>query len=414
MRIVSALVLSGLLALLFPPVSALAQSANDADRIIMRLRPVCHFGQGGQLVISFEIKARAGGVQQRVGGYTVTMTYPGSKMVLQGVSRMYSTSYWPGGTWYINQSFGNNAWFCQHSTQFGSPGNALPLNPTYFSMATDCSSPAQPLNDGFYEILRFNFQIGPSASGTGDFQMFNVLPYRSGIIFQHGTEASGIYYSDLQNNGNDSSLVILNLIVPINLSAFDVAAREDGSAFLHWRTESEQANAGFEVERGDGTEFETIAFIPAAGGENRRTDYEYVDRDARRSSRGDVVFYRLKQIDTDGTATYSQISSATFLPGTVGFGQNYPNPSIAGERTMIPVNLAVPATVDLAVFNSLGQRVATLVNGEYRDAGRHEISWSGNNDLGVPVATGSYFVRLSANLEKGEALNAVRQISIVR
>jgi hypothetical protein len=414
MRIVSATVLCVLFAFLLLPNTSRSQSANDADRIIMRLRPVCNFGQGSSLVIAFEIKARSGGVQQRVGGYSITMTYPGAKMVLQGVSQMYSTSYWPGGTWYINQAFGSNAWFCQHATQFGSPGSALPLNPSYFSTATDCQSPAQPLTDGYYEILRFNFQIGASASGTANFQMFNIQPYRSGIAFQHGTESTGIYYSDLQNNGNDSLLVINNLIVPINLSLFEATAREDGSAFLHWRTESETNNAGFEIERGDGETFETLAFVSPIGSGNSRTDYEYIDRDARLVSHNSTVFYRLKQIDNDGTASYSHITSATFLPQTVGFGQNYPNPSAAGEGTIIPVNLAVPGTVHLAVYNNLGQRVAMLLDGEFRSAGRHEISWNGLNDSKLPVSTGSYFVRLAADLGSGETVNAVRQISIVR
>jgi hypothetical protein len=414
MRIVSALVVCVFLLLTIAPIATQAQSLQDADHVIMRLRPVCHFGQGAALVIAFEIKARSGGQPQRVGGYSITLTYPSSKMLLQGVSQMYNTNYWPGGTWYINQAFGANAWFVQHATQFGSPGSALPLNSTYWSMATDCQSPAQLLGDGFYEILRFNFQIGASASGTANFQMFNVQPYKSGIAFQHGTESSGIYYADLQNNGNDSTLIINNLIVPINLSLFEAAAIDDGSAKLYWRTETETSNAGFAIERGDGEHFETIAFVKARGGETVRTDYEYRDPDAKGVARNGTVFYRLKQIDNDGTSAYSHITSVTFLPETVGFGQNYPNPSIAGASTVIPVNFAVPGTLDLAVYDALGRRVATLANGESRAAGRHEIAWNGMTDAGALAPVGSYFVRLSANLGNGQIVNAVRQVSIVR
>ena len=394
--------------------SAHAQSSQDADRIIMRLRPVCNLGQGSALIIAFEIKARAGGPQQRVGGYAITMTYPNAKMVLQGVTQMYSTSYWPGGTWFINQSFGAGAWFCQHSTQLNNPGNALPLNPSYFSMATDCASPANPLNDGYYEILRFNFQIGASASGTANFGLFNVLSYRNGIVFQHGAESSAIYYSDLQNNGNDSTLVINNLIVPIDLSVFETTAREDGSALIHWRTESESSNRGFEIQRGDGDTFETITFVDAKGSEGVRTDYDYLDRNAKQDAINGVVFYRLKQIDTDGSTSFSQISSVSFLPETVGFGQNYPNPVMTGAGTAIPLNLAVPGLVTLRVYNALGQKVATLLDNEHRAAGRHTITWDGMNDLRLPVASGSYFVRLAADLGNGETFNAVKQISILR
>ena len=51
--------------------------------------------------------------------------------------------------------------------------------------------------------------------------------------------------------------------------------------------------------------------------------------------------------------------------------------------------------VELAVFNILGQKVVTLVN-EERVAGFHTIEWNGTSSAGAPVASGVYFIRMSA------------------
>ena len=43
----------------------------------------------------------------------------------------------------------------------------------------------------------------------------------------------------------------------------------------------------------------------------------------------------------------------------------------------------------------MGQKIATLVNGNM-EAGRHNITWNGMDDLGNPVAAGLYLYQLEA------------------
>ena len=80
----------------------------------------------------------------------------------------------------------------------------------------------------------------------------------------------------------------------------------------------------------------------------------------------------------------------------VGFrlGPNYPNPF--NPATVIPYQLARGGYVRLEVFNLLGQRVATLVDGE-QQAGAHRAVWTGTDGVGRAVSAGVYVYRLKVD-----------------
>ena len=70
------------------------------------------------------------------------------------------------------------------------------------------------------------------------------------------------------------------------------------------------------------------------------------------------------------------------LPQDFSLGQNYPNPF--NPSTIIPYQLSVSAYVRLEVFNLLGQRIATLVDGQ-RAAGAHTAMWNATGAAGVYI-----------------------------
>ncbi len=85
------------------------------------------------------------------------------------------------------------------------------------------------------------------------------------------------------------------------------------------------------------------------------------------------------------------------LPLRLHLGQNYPNPF--NPSTIIPYQLPAPTQVRLEVFNILGQRVATLVDGA-RPAGFHTAAWDATDASGRVVASGVYLCRLLGGGER--------------
>jgi photosystem II stability/assembly factor-like uncharacterized protein len=71
----------------------------------------------------------------------------------------------------------------------------------------------------------------------------------------------------------------------------------------------------------------------------------------------------------------------------------WPNPSMGVAR--IRFSVPSPRHVNVAVFDALGRRVATLADGGLQ-AGAHEVAWDGRTDAGAPAAAGVYVVRLAA------------------
>jgi len=94
---------------------------------------------------------------------------------------------------------------------------------------------------------------------------------------------------------------------------------------LRWRTETEINNYGFYIERiTENSDWLVLGFVEGHGNSNSPKYYNFDDTDIRQSSN---YYYRLKQIDNDGTFEYSDIVTVTFgVPVFFALSQNYPNP----------------------------------------------------------------------------------------
>ncbi len=84
------------------------------------------------------------------------------------------------------------------------------------------------------------------------------------------------------------------------------------------------------------------------------------------------------------------------LPERFALGPNYPNPF--NPSTIIPYQLAASSEVRLEVFNLLGQRIATLVDG-VRPAGLHSALWNATDATGRAVGAGVYIYRMTVGME---------------
>jgi len=172
--------------------------------------------------------------------------------------------------------------------------------------------------------------------------------------------------------------------LPVELSSFTVSA-SGKSALLKWETTTEKSNAGFEVlKSSDKKTWNSMTFISGKGTTTEKQVYSYSDKNVT-----GTVYYRLKQVDTDGTATLSEILSFNGTPAAFEVSGNYPNPF--NPATTIRFTLPVASQVVVKVHNIIGQQIATLVNGKL-EAGLQEIPFDASG-----LASGVYFYSVSAN-----------------
>lgn len=121
---------------------------------------------------------------------------------------------------------------------------------------------------------------------------------------------------------------------------------------------------------------------------------------------GDILFTQkqairdsVAQIISDAVTGIHEHSA--LQPVSFQLLQSYPNPfsaSAAGTPAKIIVNLPSPETAELAIYNTLGQRVRLLQN-RFLPAGQHEIFWEGRNEEGRLQAVGLYFVRMTSSTQ---------------
>jgi len=182
----------------------------------------------------------------------------------------------------------------------------------------------------------------------------------------------------------------LNDAVPVELASFSARVLEN-TVVLEWSTISETNNFGFEIQKGfDEKNFNKIGFI--AGNDTESSTINYRFNDSKISS--GVSYYRLKQIDTDGSFLYSEILKVEkTTPKYYVLNQNFPNPF--NPTTSISYQLAEDTHVSIKIYNGLGQEIKTLVD-ENKTAASYSIYWDGRDNLGNPVVSGVYLYQIHA------------------
>ena len=142
-----------------------------------------------------------------------------------------------------------------------------------------------------------------------------------------------------------------------------------------------------------------ISFVPGFGTTTETRDYSFTDEQLK----GGFYFYRLKQIDFDGTFEYSNIVEAEILPpAKFSLEQNFPNPF--NPSTNIQYAIASKQFVSLKIFDLLGREIVALVN-EEQPAGNYTIEFKPESSIKTLVS-GVYLYQLKA----GEFIQARKMI----
>ncbi len=197
--------------------------------------------------------------------------------------------------------------------------------------------------------------------------------------------------------------------IPVELISF-TAVDAKGIVELNWQTAAELNNYGFEIHkrarskqnpissRQDSEGFwDVIGFVKGKGTSTEISGYTFVDEYVSAGKN----YYRLKQIDFDGSYKIYNMIEVEVLPVSFSLEQNYPNPF--NPTTTITFYLPYETEVNLTVYDVLGNEISQLL-GEVMNAGKHNIQFSSEG-----LASGIYFYRLFAG-----GNNFVRKMLVVK
>ena len=106
-----------------------------------------------------------------------------------------------------------------------------------------------------------------------------------------------------------------------------------------------------------------------------------------------------------------KVTGGSGLPNEFALSQNYPNPF--NPTTNIKYALPMDSKVTVEIYNVLGQRVQTLVNGD-QPAGYHSVEWNGTGNNGQQLASGMYFLQMSATGNNGKKFSEVRKVMFLK
>jgi subtilisin family serine protease len=266
------------------------------------------------------------------------------------------------------------------------------------------------LSTVYHFVIGFeDFENGLSnwTTGEGEWGLDSFRPY-SGNFSLHESPSDG----NLYGNNEDISIALkypldLSSLASAILSFWDfyafaendfglVEASRDGGKT--WLKISGQFTG---VEGGYREELVSLADFTGPGNEDVLIRFRMISDS---SGAGPGWFIDDVRIYETPTSVASVLSSG--IPAEFVLYNNYPNPF--NQSTRIEYALPVNATVELSIYNLLGQKLVTLFSGS-QAAGRQSVTWDGRDGFGQSVPSGLYFYRLEA----GE-FRAVKKLAIVR
>jgi hypothetical protein len=188
--------------------------------------------------------------------------------------------------------------------------------------------------------------------------------------------------------------------VPVELTSFTAAASV-GKVTLNWTTATEINNLGFEIERSyNGENFVSIGFVKGNGTTTESKSYSFTDNIDLKGT--DEIYYRLKQVDYNGSIDYSDVVSVVLeTPVEFALGQNFPNPF--NPSTKIKYSVPQSGLVSIVIYDLTGQKVETVVD-EVKQPGNYEIEFNA-----AGLSSGVYFYKMTTN-----SFSQIKKMSILK
>ncbi len=176
------------------------------------------------------------------------------------------------------------------------------------------------------------------SGGIGDLASLLVARWDGSIWTTKGQTAitgdltSGTITSELVTNfspftlGSSSNKNTL----PITLISFNADCKGAGNVELRWKTASEINNSYFAIERSiDTKKWEVVGTVLGSGNSNTVMNYSFIDNILSAENQNDLFYYRLKQVDFDGTTARFDMISVSGCKNNNSFSNGikvFPNP----------------------------------------------------------------------------------------
>lgn len=218
----------------------------------------------------------------------------------------------------------------------------------------------------------YGFNVASLVTGT--------YTFTDSILTVTGVTLSpGVHYVTLGSSDAGTPL-------PVELATFTARARVT-DVVLDWETVSEKNNYGFFVQRAleaAPRAWSELGFVAGDGTTNVRQQYRFLDETLPVGK----AYYRLKQMDRDGTISYSDIATVmgSELPLATSLNA-YPNP-VRGAATISFV-LTKDSPVTVTIHDMLGKVAFTMCENRLFQTGAHSLSL---NTAGL--RPGSYVLQL--------------------
>ncbi|MBW7888159.1 MAG: T9SS type A sorting domain-containing protein [Bacteroidetes bacterium] len=283
-----------------------------------------------------------------------------------------------------------------------SPGtNGLPLNDNGVSILNIT-------NDGYWSLNSGNgldggiYSLALSLNNTGGIQNISELRIlkreTGGAWTLQGTHAEGVSKNSLITARRSGLSGFSEFVVggsednplPVQLATFSLLT-SGSKVELKWETYTEIINRGFEVQRlcetTSSSEWITVGFVNGKGMSSLPQKYSFTDL----LPEGGKYLYRLKQLNSNGSFTYSEIleTKAGVMPKVLKIFPNYPNPF--NPSTTIEFTVSQDGETSLIVYNSLGQVVQELFHGVVSAGYLQRTTFNASR-----LPSGIYFVHLKS------------------
>ena len=244
--------------------------------------------------------------------------------------------------------------------------------------------PADPGSDAGVQIGLSGFPTGVT---SGSFSDTVTLSEAQEIDLLAGKWYINIHTSAF-GGGEIRGQLFETKALPVELTSFTVSTNGN-NILLNWTTATELNNLGFQVQRSiNKQDWGSLGFINGKGTSSEISNYAFEDKNISSGK----YYYRLKQVDNNGTFQYSDIVEVVVGSIPTGFilEQNYPNPF--NPSTVIKFGFDKATKASLKIYDLLGKEVATLFNGSAEGGRIYELTFNASD-----LSSGIYYYRLIGN-----------------